>query len=176
MSWGTLLGRTAANFTMVPSWFDVEVINGVYWTLSIEIMFYIIMFALLYYNRLDWTVPVLTSVVALALFDRLVALRWPNPVTFWLRGALGLDHLHVILLGVLVYKNAPDASNDLCIDRVVLPSAVFPFPGHGPGVAQAGSAHNRIRDYRLLGDDRPAPAPPMAAAGISGDDFVFSLS
>jgi peptidoglycan/LPS O-acetylase OafA/YrhL len=47
---------------------------------------------------------VLTTVVALALFDRLVALRWPNPVTFALRCGLGLNDIHVILIGVLVYK------------------------------------------------------------------------
>lgn len=40
------------NLTMLQSWFDVPYVDGVYWTLTIELSFYVLMFALLIGKRI----------------------------------------------------------------------------------------------------------------------------
>ena len=40
------------NFTMLPSLFDVKAVDGVYWTLKVEVIFYCFIAALLFFNQL----------------------------------------------------------------------------------------------------------------------------
>ena len=99
-----LIRRTIASASMVPYWFHIASINHSYWTLSVEMTFYVIMFALLYWNKLDHTVPVLTVLVALGAADAIVARFWPNPISPWLRSLLALEYIELLLIGVLLYK------------------------------------------------------------------------
>ena len=105
LGWGRLLRRTAASLTMVADWFSIGTINHAYWTLSVEMTFYVIIFFMLYWKRLDWTVPVLTGLVILGAIDGLIARQWPNPVSPLLRSILSLDYVQVLLMGVLLYKS-----------------------------------------------------------------------
>jgi peptidoglycan/LPS O-acetylase OafA/YrhL len=101
---GRLLRRATANASMISGWFGIGMINHDYWTLSVEMTFYVIFFLLLFWKRIDWTVPVLCGFVVLGMVDGLIARQWPNPVSPYLRSILALDHIHVFLMGVLLYK------------------------------------------------------------------------
>ncbi|HMN42979.1 MAG TPA: acyltransferase [Povalibacter sp.] len=70
------LRTLAANATMVPSIFDARLIDGVYWTLEIEIRFYALIFLLLalrQMSRVEWW---LYAWLAIAIAARLFHLPW----------------------------------------------------------------------------------------------------
>lgn len=41
------------NFTMLQGWFGVRHVDGVFWTLSVELVFYVIMASFFYFNKLN---------------------------------------------------------------------------------------------------------------------------
>ena len=86
--WGQLLRRTTANASMISGWFGIGMISHDYWTLSVEMTFYVIFFLLLFWKRIDWTVPVLCGFVVLGMVDGLIARQRPNPVSPYLRSIL----------------------------------------------------------------------------------------
>jgi peptidoglycan/LPS O-acetylase OafA/YrhL len=47
-------GMLAANLTMIPSLLSVDYIDGVYWTLFVELKFYFLIFALLITGTMQW--------------------------------------------------------------------------------------------------------------------------
>jgi peptidoglycan/LPS O-acetylase OafA/YrhL len=57
----------AANATMVPQWLGYEMIVGSYWTLHIEVLFYIICSLLFIFKLLDTEKTIITSSVILFL-------------------------------------------------------------------------------------------------------------
>ena len=66
-----LLGRAAVNVTMFQRWFRVRSVDPVYWTLEVELCFYLIMLALLSGKALKYAIAVFTGLTLLALADQL---------------------------------------------------------------------------------------------------------
>jgi peptidoglycan/LPS O-acetylase OafA/YrhL len=99
-----LARRSMVNVTMIQVWFHIGSINWVYWTLQIEMSFYAMMLFLLWRRWIARTVPFLAGMVALGVADALLNRAWPNPASPWIRDWLALDYIHVLTLGVVIYK------------------------------------------------------------------------
>ncbi|WP_156513092.1 acyltransferase family protein [Planctomyces sp. SH-PL62] len=104
IGWGRLFRRAAADVSMVQGWFHIASLSGTYWTLGLEMTFYVVVLLLLFYKKLDWIVPMLCGLVVIGAIDGLCCRYRPNPVSPWLRSALALDYIHYMLVGVLIYK------------------------------------------------------------------------
>ena len=101
---GRLARRAIANLMMFQGWFGVTPIDGVYWTLQIELTFYVIMFLLLCTKNLDKTVLVLTALVFLGVVQSLCSPWFNHSWAGRVRSILALDYLHILLIGVLLFQ------------------------------------------------------------------------
>lgn len=132
------------NLTMVPHWFKAPYVDGAYWSLAVELHFYIFVWLALRLGqmpRLEWLLAAWLIVSALN------ALRPAWPVEFWLNArwapyfiaggiffrirTLGLSRLRAALLCgswplAVLYaaRNAPSAGVDAAIVSVIV-SAFF---------------------------------------------------
>jgi len=93
----------AANVTMLPSWFRQPAISGVYWTLSIEMVFYILL-AIFFACRLLTTERVTWTVLGLFLFDMVVI----GGAAMARHGFSGLhdqgqDYIHLFVAGMACF-------------------------------------------------------------------------
>jgi peptidoglycan/LPS O-acetylase OafA/YrhL len=74
-------GQVLVNLTMVPQWVQVEFVDGAYWSLAVELQFYLMVIALLHFGqmrRVEWWAAgwlVIASVNAV---------RRMYPLEFWL--------------------------------------------------------------------------------------------
>jgi len=66
----------AANATMIPAVLNAPLIEGVYWTLEIEIRFYALIFLLLLFRSLHRIEPLLYAWLALTIVSLFVELPW----------------------------------------------------------------------------------------------------
>jgi peptidoglycan/LPS O-acetylase OafA/YrhL len=107
------LARAATNFTMCQELLGVGHIDPVYWTLQLELCFYVIMLALFSAGRLPKVEWYLLALVALSE----IKARWlPDSAPLLahhpaLASAVGklsvvlvLDHIHVFLIGIMLYR------------------------------------------------------------------------
>ena len=90
----------AFNFSMFHQLFHVRHIDQVYWTLTIELMFYLHMFLLLSIDRLRWAEGVLATLVAVSILTELGVL----PLSQSIQGLLILKHLPFFLIGLSMFK------------------------------------------------------------------------
>lgn len=74
-------GQLLGNLTLLPAWFDVPFVDGVYWTLAVELQFYLLVALALAARRLERIEPWLWSWLLLALLN---AARPIWPLQFWL--------------------------------------------------------------------------------------------
>lgn len=58
--------QVVVNLTMIPSFFGVRFVDGVYWTLFVELKFYFIIFSIILFGLMRWIVPILILWLALA--------------------------------------------------------------------------------------------------------------
>jgi peptidoglycan/LPS O-acetylase OafA/YrhL len=73
--------QVLVNLTMVPHWFRVEFVDGAYWSLAVELQFYLMVIALLHFGqmrRVEWWIA------AWLLLSSVNALRPMYPLEFWL--------------------------------------------------------------------------------------------
>ncbi|MBE9583770.1 acyltransferase [Mucilaginibacter sp. JRF] len=111
------------NITMFQKFFGVKDIIGVFWTLQIELVFYIICITLHHYNLLRNSKFVLkTYYILLVLSIVMAALRFVLHVKLPVSLFTGLT---IMFLGMLWRKNDSGASNT--ISDNVLSSAIFAF-------------------------------------------------
>ena len=99
-------GRLAlVNLTMVQNLLGVGSVDGVYWTLHVEMYFYAIVFFLLLRGWVRNIQVALLGLVVLATADRLFfhEVNWPWVVR--LRHVLILDHAYAFLIGVTLYRS-----------------------------------------------------------------------
>jgi peptidoglycan/LPS O-acetylase OafA/YrhL len=99
------LGRALVNLTMVQNWLGVANVDGVYWTLHVEIYFYAMMFFLLWRGWVRFTEFFLLGLVGLGL---LRAWLFSDVTSGWverLSNVLILDHAFAFLIGVILYRS-----------------------------------------------------------------------
>lgn len=99
------------NMLMFPKFFGVDYIDGVYWTLEYELIFYAYVVGLMILGRLSWCAWVLTGVsmiTSIAFFTGLRALTLEYspgaaPVVFRVLFLMLDGKAHLFLLGILAY-------------------------------------------------------------------------
>jgi peptidoglycan/LPS O-acetylase OafA/YrhL len=97
--------RALVNLTMFQNILGVGSIDGVYWTLHVELYFYAIMFLLLCLGRVRLTEFVLLGLVALSVLDHLLL---HDVEHLWLtrfRNVLILDYAFAFAIGVILYRS-----------------------------------------------------------------------
>ena len=81
------------NFTMIPSFFNVDSVDGVYWTLKVEMFFYLVVFLVLVLKKKESYKPLGYLYIALGIIS-FILLR---PTFYYFYGSL-------FLIGVNYYK------------------------------------------------------------------------
>ena len=99
------LPRAIVNLTMFQNLLGVGNVDGVYWTLHVELYFYAIMFALLWFKQVRLTEFVLLGLAALNVGNALFLAGATNPWLERLRHVLILDHAFAFLIGVILYRS-----------------------------------------------------------------------
>jgi peptidoglycan/LPS O-acetylase OafA/YrhL len=92
--------EAAANATMLHYWFDIQSVDGSYWSLSIELSFYLVMGLLLYCRllpRLEWA---LAAWLALHLVQAATGL-----FPIWASRMLALDYIPLFAIGMVHYRH-----------------------------------------------------------------------
>lgn len=97
--------RALANLTMFQNILGVGSIDGVYWTLHVELYFYAIMFVLLCLGRVRLTEFVLLGIVALSVLDHLLLHDVDHVWVSRFRNVLILDYAFAFAIGVILYRS-----------------------------------------------------------------------
>lgn len=87
------------NATMIPGFLGFHRIDGVYWTLQIELFFYILMAAIFALGLPKHLLRILAVILLVKLTDLRVGLQIPPPA----RSLLVLDHLQLFAPGIVIY-------------------------------------------------------------------------
>ncbi len=107
------MARLAVNFTMIQGLLGVQNVDGVYWTLQVELCFYAIMFLLFMGRQLRWAEYWLLGLAALRIAQLylLPANGWflqhhaqIARTIAWLEQLLILDYVNTFVLGIMLYK------------------------------------------------------------------------
>jgi peptidoglycan/LPS O-acetylase OafA/YrhL len=98
------IAKAAVNMTMFQRWLRVESIDPVYWTLQVEMSFYLIMLVLIWTKSVDKAIPVFVGLTCLAIADHLLLPKGALPALDRLRGALILPYVNTFLAGMCIYK------------------------------------------------------------------------
>jgi peptidoglycan/LPS O-acetylase OafA/YrhL len=97
--------RMLVNLTMFQNLLGVGSIDGVYWTLHVELYFYAMMFLLLCAGRVRFTEFLLLGLVCLSVADELLLSGVNNEPLKRLRNVLILDNAFAFAIGVLLYRS-----------------------------------------------------------------------
>jgi peptidoglycan/LPS O-acetylase OafA/YrhL len=99
-----LLRRALVDLSMFQSWARVGSVDSVYWTLGVELSFYLVLLVLIWRKALHMAIPVMTGLVVLALCDHLL-IRRPLSVPYdYLRNLLFLEHAYLFTAGMVLYR------------------------------------------------------------------------
>ncbi len=100
----SLLKRAVVNLTMFQSWVHVNHIDPVYWTLRVEMSFYLIMLILIWLKATRWALAVMSGLVLLAVLDHLFLPRVEGSMYSSLREILMLDNACAFAAGIVLYR------------------------------------------------------------------------
>lgn len=95
------LQTALVNLTMLHEFLRVPHVDTVYWTLTIELSFYLLMFLILSARALDKVIPLFIALVALQTLAELSAQAMGLP---FVARFVGRPHLQFFALGVLAFK------------------------------------------------------------------------
>ncbi|HVX87277.1 MAG TPA: acyltransferase [Phycisphaerae bacterium] len=98
----------AWNLTMMHKFLaNAQDIDGVYWTLERELLFYILMAAIVAAGFRKFLLPLLAAIVSAGILRDLAAALYAHlPGSRTLAWALNLDYLYLFLLGITIYSAA----------------------------------------------------------------------
>lgn len=91
--------QALANATMVHYWFDIQSVDGSYWSLSIELSFYLVMGAMLHFRQLHRVEAFLAGWLALHVLQLATGL-----FPIWASRMLALDYIPLFAIGVIHYR------------------------------------------------------------------------
>lgn len=98
------LAKACVNLTMFQRWFRVKSIDAVYWTLEIELCFYLMMFVLLWRKALDKAIPTFAALTCIAIVDQYFFAQYASGLPKLLRGLFILNYINAFLAGMCVYR------------------------------------------------------------------------
>lgn len=96
--------QAAGNFLMLHGYLGIPHVDGVYWTLEVELMFYLGMFTLFITGRLHRLVPVMLGVLALRIAYVWLERGFGIELPWTLSRILILPYIPWFCLGMAVYK------------------------------------------------------------------------
>jgi peptidoglycan/LPS O-acetylase OafA/YrhL len=99
-----LLRRAVVDLTMFQSWIGVGSVDSVYWTLQVEMSFYLILLILIWRKAVGYAIGVMTGLVVLALLDHLFVPRPWSTSYAHLRQLMILEHAYLFTAGMVLYK------------------------------------------------------------------------
>lgn len=99
-----VLHRAVVNLSMFQFWLGVGSIDSVYWTLQVEMSFYLLMFALVGLGKLDKCLHVMAGLVVLSLVDHIFVPRPVAPAYAYVRQFLMLESAYLFTVGMVLYK------------------------------------------------------------------------
>lgn len=99
-----LLRRAAVDLTMLQNWVNVGSVDSVYWTLQVEMSFYLVLLILIWRKAVDNAIGVMTGLVVLALCDHLFVPRPWSTTYAYLRQGMFLEHAYLFTTGMVLYK------------------------------------------------------------------------
>lgn len=96
--------RALIDLSMFQSWGRFGSVDSVYWTLGVELSFYLVLLVLIWRKALNMAIPVMTGLVVLALCDHLL-IRRPLSVPYdHLRNLLFLEYAYLFTAGMVLYR------------------------------------------------------------------------
>jgi peptidoglycan/LPS O-acetylase OafA/YrhL len=112
------LPQVAVNLTMLQQWFRVKEVDGVYWTLAIELAFYGWMFVFFKLRALDR----IERIGGIWIFVTIIARAWermqmttpttdPNIIPHIISRTLILEHAHLFIAGMVFYRIRMEGSS-----------------------------------------------------------------
>jgi peptidoglycan/LPS O-acetylase OafA/YrhL len=99
------LGGALLNLTMVQNLLGVQSVDGVYWTLQVELCFYAMVLGLLLCGGIRFIEPVLMGLVGLGAVDELLLAGVNSDWLVRLRHLLLLEYAYAFLIGVTLYRS-----------------------------------------------------------------------
>lgn len=101
----TTLPQALLNLSMMPSFVGAPAVDVVYWTLTIELCFYIVMAAILGFRLRRYLPGIVTGFIALGIIDYLFNLEKVIPNGgYRLRHLFILEYWHLFFLGIIIYE------------------------------------------------------------------------
>lgn len=88
-----------ANATMLHYWFDIQSVDGSYWSLSIELSFYLVMGAMLHFRQLHRIEAILAVWLSLHILQMATSVL---PV--WSSRMLALEYIPLFAVGIVHYR------------------------------------------------------------------------
>lgn len=122
------------NLTMIQSAFDVESVDGVYWSLYVELWFYLFVFLLRFFNLWRFLPKIIVCWTILAVAYGFLDQR-VNPVPTIFANLFILKYAHFFIAGMVFYQIATQGGVrkfDLVILTLCLIAAFLRYP---PGIA-----------------------------------------
>jgi len=124
--WAPGPGTIAANLTMMPVLFHAHLIDGAYWSLFYELMFYVAMGAICCLGVSNRIEPICLSWIAI-----FAVVRWLDPDLGWRTRQILLVHYgHLFVIGICLYRIWSGRSSGLTYVLLSLACAMSLF---GPG-------------------------------------------
>jgi peptidoglycan/LPS O-acetylase OafA/YrhL len=99
-----LLRRAIVGLTMFQSWVGIGSVDSVYWTLQVEMSFYLILLLLIWRRAVDKILGVMTALVVVALLDQVFVARPLGDAYTYVRQILFLDNAYLFATGIVIYK------------------------------------------------------------------------
>lgn len=96
--------QAAGNFLMLHGYLGIPHVDGVYWTLEVELMFYIGMFIMFRSGRMHHLVPVLMALLALRIAYAALARGFGIDLPWTLSRVLILQYLPWFCLGICIHR------------------------------------------------------------------------
>jgi peptidoglycan/LPS O-acetylase OafA/YrhL len=133
--WSPGPGTIAANLTMMPVLFHAHLIDGAYWSLFYELMFYVLMGLICRFRLAHRIEPI--CLLWIAIFS---VVRWLDPELGWRTRQILLVHYgHLFIVGICIYRIWGGRSGPLTYVVLALACGMSLFgPGPESGIMPPG--------------------------------------
>src|SRR5215472_15889611 len=133
--WSPGVGTIAANLTMMPVLFHAHLIDGAYWSLFYELIFYAGMGLICWFR-----VPHRIELICLIWIVIFATVRWLEPELGWRTRQILLVHYgHLFIIGICIYRIWTGRSTILSYVLLALACGMSLFgPGPESGTVSAG--------------------------------------